>query len=57
MNFERHKLGAAHGGMIHTGGAFLLEGGIGVAFESGVGVAGHVPGMGDAGGCGGVQPR
>ena len=55
VDLERHDPVADHGGVVDPGRAFLLIGGVGVALQAGVGVAGHVPGVGDPGGGPGVE--
>ena len=57
VDLERHDPVADHVGMIDPGRAFLLIGGVGITFELGVGVAGHVPGVGDTRGGLGVKRR
>ena len=57
VDLEGHDAIADHVGMIHPRRSFLLIGGVGVAFQSGVGVSRHVPGVGDARGGLGVEPR
>ena len=57
VDLERHDPIADHVGMIDPGRAFLLVGGVGIALEPGVGVPGHVPGVGDPGRGLGVERR
>ena len=48
VDLERHDPIAEHVGVVDAGGCLLLIGGVGVALQAGVGMAGHVPGVGDA---------
>ena len=57
VDLERHDPVADHVGVVDPGRAFLLIGGVGVALQPGVGVAGHVPGVGDPGRGLGVERR
>ena len=57
VDLEGHDPVADHVGVVNPGRSFLLIGGVGVALELGVGVAGHVPGVGDPGGGPGVERR
>ena len=49
VNLIRHHAVAHHVGVVDPGAGFLLPGGVLIALELGIGVAGHVPHVGDAG--------